>query len=159
MKRKETGLTLLFLIIIIMVILVFYYSPTSSEVNNTQNHSINQINASLNTPFQLKINQTAVLESGNIRITLLNITEDSRCPEGAVCVWAGQVKALFLLEVDQSNQEIFNLTLNFNETQSQKTSLGFMIKILKVEPYPKANTNKNLNDYEVTLVITPQTIS
>ncbi|BDZ68931.1 hypothetical protein [Methanobacterium ferruginis] len=159
MKRKETGLILLFLIIIIIVIFVFYYPPTSSEVNNTQNHSINQINASLSTPFQLKINQTAVLESGNIRITLLNITEDSRCPEGAVCVWAGQVKALFLLEVNQSNQEIFNLTLNFNETQSQKTSLGYMIKILKVEPYPKANRNKNLNNYEVTLVITPQTSS
>jgi len=154
MKSKKLLLTIFFLIIIIVMI-ILYSTSTTSDINNTQKDSLNQINASLNAPFQLKINQTAIIKSENIKLTFLNVTEDSRCPEGTVCVWAGQVKALLLLEVNQSSHELFNLTLNFNETQSQKTRLGYTVKLLKVDPYPKSNITRNMGDYQATFSIMP----
>jgi hypothetical protein len=108
----------------------------------------------MKTLFQLTINQTAVIEKENISLTLLNIVEDSRCPDGAVCVWPGQVKALFNIRINEK-QETFNLTLNSNETYSQKTFEGYSVRLVEVSPYPKLNKDINIDNYAATLIINP----
>ncbi len=140
---------MLVFVIIIIVLGVLYY-PLPSEANKTQN---TPVDASFNKNFQIKINQTAVFNSDNISITFLNVTEDSRCPEGAVCVWPGQVKAVFSFQNNQTN-ETFNLTLNSNQTQSQTNVNGYNVKLVKVDPYP--SVNETIGVYVATLLINPQ---
>lgn len=148
MKQKAIYRVLFILMILIVTVGVFYADQL--DIYNT--HS-NPIYTSLNTSFKLNINQTAIVEPDNIKITFLNVTEDSRCPEGTVCVWPGQVKALFLLELDQSHEDVFNLTLNSNETQSQKTIAGYSVKLVNVDPYPGSLKTITDNEYAVTLSI------
>lgn len=154
MKRK-TFFPILIIIILILALGILYanflYNYTSNQNSSDENKG-NSISISPNMPFQLIINQTAIIETANISLTFLNITEDSRCPEDAVCVWPGQVKALFSMKINQQ-QEIFNLTLNSNETQSQKTMAGYMVKLSKVDPYPKSDKTISTGSYVATLTI------
>lgn len=45
--------------------------------------------ASLNAPFQLKFGEVAAIESEELKIKFLNVTEDSRCPSNVECFWRG----------------------------------------------------------------------
>src|SRR5690349_4901620 len=45
---------------------------------------------SLDTPFELPAGKTASLLSEPLEVTFVNVTEDSRCPTGVQCFWAGQ---------------------------------------------------------------------
>ena len=60
------------------------YAQLSENYNDT-------IAAPLGDPFQLRINQTAVIIPDNISISFLDVREDSRCPASVACVWQGQV--------------------------------------------------------------------
>jgi hypothetical protein len=149
MKLKTIYLPIIIILMTLVVFVgVFYSSPLN--VNNT---NTNPVHVSLNTSFQLRINQTGIVEPANINITFLNITEDSRCPEGTVCVWPGQVKALFRLDTQQSQGNLFNLTLNSNETQSEKNITGYSVKLFSIDPYPESSKRTSINRYEATLSI------
>ena len=62
------------------------------------------ISAILDTQFQLQLNQTAVISSENLKIHFTNITEDSRCPSDAQCVWAG--RATIAVTIFKNEQRI-----------------------------------------------------
>lgn len=151
MKLKTIYLPILFILMIMVIFTgVFYSIPFNVNKTNT-----NPVHVSLNKSFQLKINQTAIIEPGNINITFLNITEDSRCPEEAVCVWPGQVKALFRLDTQQTRGNLFNLTLNSNETQSEKNITGYSVKLFSIDPYPESGKSTFINGYVATLSLKP----
>lgn len=81
------------------------------------------------------------------------ITEvyDSRCPEGAQCIWAGEVsiKGEWIENKDTSDVEIHSLL-----TDRQKQPEGFTIQIQDAKPYPKLNSGSNPEDLTITLLIT-----
>jgi hypothetical protein len=104
--------------------------------------------------FQLKIGQTALIESKNISVKFLNVTEDSRCPSDVVCVWEGQVA--ILLNIMQHDQDLGDLALTVrggDQTLAAKTFDGYSIQIMQVEPYPKASEPIQLSDYVATLLV------
>ncbi len=147
---KPTAIYSVIFIVMILIVSfgIFYAGPL--DFNKTRS---NPIHTSLNQSFQLNINQTAIVKPDNIKITFLNVTEDSRCPEGMFCVWPGQVKALLRLETDQNHEDVFNLTLNSNETHSQKTIAGYSVKLENVKPYPGSDKTITDNGYVATLSI------
>lgn len=82
-----------------------------------------------NIPFYLEVNQTAFIKQYNMSITFISVEQDSRCPEGARCVWEGNYVIKFLisldgiektLEVDSSN---YSSTPNFGQYKIQMLSL------------------------------------
>ncbi|MBI5914845.1 MAG: hypothetical protein HY842_05670 [Bacteroidetes bacterium] len=92
----------------------------------------------LNQPFTLVVNQTAVLAADGWGITLLEITEDSRCPTNVQCFWAGRVVAEFRVQKD--GEELIK-TLTDNPTSdlslsSEFFALGHLVKLVEVAPYP-----------------------
>jgi len=151
MKLKTIYLPILLILMVLVIFTgVFYSIPLNVNINK---NNTNPVHVSLNTSFQLKINQTAIVGPGNINITFLNITEDSRCPEGVTCVWSGQVKAQFLLDTQQSRGNLFNLTLNSSETQSEKNISGYSVKLFSIDPYPESGKSTSINGYVATLSI------
>lgn len=68
-------------------------------------------------PIQLSINQNIVFDDG-LSVTLAEIN-DSRCKEGTVCVWAGELSPKFSIiggGIGQSSQEIILGTVTKNNT-------------------------------------------
>ena len=87
-------------------------------------------NLELNQPQKLFSDQTAILSSGDLAVSFKEVVDDSRCPIGAYCFWAGKVSAK--LKLDFSNQlplEIVltldpgNQGISFYETDKYKINL------------------------------------
>jgi len=53
----------------------------------------------------LKLGQTG--DFGQVKLTPINIDEDSRCPSGTQCIWAGQVRVKVLVEPAGANHAVF----------------------------------------------------
>ncbi len=83
----------------------------------------------------------------SLKITEIN---DSRCPEGVVCIWAGEVvvKGEWTENDNKSSFEIHTVV-----TSQQKQPDGYTIQIIDAKPYPKHDTNSNPEDLVITLLI------
>lgn len=65
---------------------------------------------------------------------IINEIGDSRCPEGVVCVWSGEVtiKGEWTAGGKKSSFEIHSVV-----SQQNKQPEGFTIQIIDAKPYPK----------------------
>jgi len=112
------------------------------------------VKVKLATQFQLKAEQTAILESENIKMKFLNVTRDSRCPSDVACVWEGQVT--ILVNIKQNDQDLGNFKLTQiggQEKLAVQNFVGQKIELIEVNPYPKSTENIQLSDYVATLVV------
>lgn len=113
-------------------------------------------------PFQLKMNHTAYLSNGDLYVTFLNVTEDSRCPEAngpksVNCYWAGQV--VIELEVRQGNNPPQTLKLNTKGgTGKTEATIGsgtakFQLQFQSVQPRKVIDVDIQPSEYIVTLQV------
>ncbi|WGF93640.1 hypothetical protein [Aequorivita marisscotiae] len=82
--------------------------------------------------------ETVVLKG--ISIKFLEVVEDSRCPTGVDCIWAGRAKVKVAVTANGNTEEKI---LTFGETRSGEakntnifSSKEFAINGLKLNPYP-----------------------
>ena len=100
---------------------------------------------SLNTPFNLKIGESADIESKRIRVTFLAVTQDSRCPKDVVCVWEGEVSVVVKVVLNGLNQGNFEL----DSSNMHKASFGgiYYVKLIELSPYPETTDPIPLSSY------------
>lgn len=99
--------------------------------------------------FTFQINQAYTSEDGNFTLKITDIG-DSRCPEGVVCVWQGEVtvKGEWTENNSKSTFELHSVM-----TDQQKQPEGYTIKLIDARPYPKYGTDSRPEDLLVTLLI------
>jgi hypothetical protein len=106
----------------------------------------------LNVPFTLAPAQTARIASEGMDIRFINVTGDSRCPQGVECIWAGQVSCA--VEITKNN--ILNqITLTDSAGSGISTGQDFQnYQILfSVTPSPVAGKTIAGGDYRLTLTV------
>jgi hypothetical protein len=109
--------------------------------------------ARLGVPFQLAVNETVHVAGSSLSVTFFNVTEDSRCPADAVCIWAGQVTAMVGVRENSTDLGRFNLTIGDNPSSAQQNVSSYSIKLTEVQPYPLASQPTSPSDYIATLVV------
>ena len=113
------------------------------------------IPAELGEQFQLTVNQTAFIESENMKITFSDVLEDSRCPSDVVCVWEGQISVLVsILQNEQPLGELMLTGRAGNEELATEGLEGYSIRLVLADPYPISTEIIELSDYVITLVVT-----
>ena len=128
-------LNILFVFLLILGCQKDSSSPTES---NTQK---------LGEAFDLKIGQAVSIKDEQLTIQFVNVPSDSRCPKGAMCIWAGNA----LVQIKVSN----NLdTLNTIANPSEMTSGVYTIRLLDLMPYPSIDTPKDTTSYVAKLLVT-----
>jgi hypothetical protein len=104
----------------------------------------------LGRPFDMKPAEVVTIQG--LRITFEGVTEDSRCPTGAQCVWAGDSAATFTLEKPPSAAE--HRTLHTNGRFERQTDVdAFVVRLEDVKPYPKEGAAISPDEYRVTLIV------
>jgi hypothetical protein len=78
-------------------------------------------------------------------VKLLRVFEDSRCPEGVQCVWAGTVK----VEIESITG--MGTSTEVIELGKTLTTEGEQITVVSVSPYPKAGEQIAQSAHTVTL--------
>ncbi|MES2410704.1 MAG: hypothetical protein V4535_04595 [Bacteroidota bacterium] len=90
---------------------------------------------------EVKITPKKCIPKKGYHLKLVKVFEDSRCPEGVTCIWAGEVSAVVAVYKDREIVE--ERTLKFNPKNFAENVLWFSnyyskkIKSIDVLPYPK----------------------
>ena len=90
---------------------------------------------------------------GDLLIAFEGVAEDSRCPEGVVCVWAGNARAHF--SVTDRAGECVEFDLNTGVQPSAHRFGGYTIKLEKLAPHPHVERETKVDEYVATVFVSP----
>ena len=108
------------------------------------------VTAKLGSAFPLKIGQTASLPDENLKVELVELVSDSRCPQSVTCVRAGEV--VIRVRLAQGATALGEVTLSSqNKTTAVKSVAGYSVALVNVAP-PRATPQEILlAQYTMTL--------
>ncbi|MFZ4106600.1 hypothetical protein [Flavobacterium sp.] len=90
---------------------------------------------------ELKITTKKCIPKSGYYLRLQNVSDDSRCPEGVTCIWAGEVSATVEVYKDKKMLEEKSVTFNSKNKEGNfkwfATYFPKKIKSIGVAPYPK----------------------
>ena len=112
-----------------------------------------KITASLGQEFQLSVGRQAFIPGEDLGIEFVRVTQDSRCPTGAVCIQAGQAVCVVHLAQASSVYEV-SLTETGGSPQDEQDYLGYHF-IFNVLPYPEAGKDIRFENYRLVLKVVP----
>jgi uncharacterized Zn finger protein len=109
----------------------------------------------LNENFVLRVGQEVLVADQKLSVKFVSVPEDSRCPKGVNCIWAGNVRVQ--LQVTKTKSKPVKVELNLNPRDFPDGEAGgsgdYKIKLVKVDPYPVADQPIKAGDYTATLSI------
>lgn len=97
--------------------------------------------------FELGYGKQVSLNNRELSIKFEELLEDSRCPEGVACVWAGNAEVALQI----NDQEA---TLNTYLEPKETNISSYHIALISVSPYPIFTMAFQKEDYIVRLVVT-----
>lgn len=100
--------------------------------------------------FSLPIGKTAAVAGSTTRLTFREVTEDSRCPSDAVCVWEGAAKIAVTVSRNGGPAETALLSLTAPNNETRVADL--FVRLVALAPYP-ATTDPTPRKYVAELVI------
>ncbi len=103
--------------------------------------------------FPIKYGQQILIKDENLVVRLDSVAEDSRCPEGMMCVWAGNARVVLTVIHALDHTAI---SLNTTLKPKEVTWLHYNFKLLSLSPYPKTAGNIKPEDYVAELIITKE---
>ncbi|MDD2797166.1 MAG: hypothetical protein PHV20_01090 [Bacteroidales bacterium] len=93
--------------------------------------------------------------TNDITLKFDSVLEDSRCPDGATCVWAGNAKVQLVLGLN-NKKDTFALNTNANMPSGDNfvTANGYKISLIDLSPHLKLNEDIHLpQSYRVEISI------
>ena len=109
--------------------------------------------ATLGTPFDLRIGQSADVQGTGLRATLTGVAGDSRCPIDAVCVWEGDAEVSVRLEragrAAVAQLHTSPRTGGLREVEYD----GYVVRLDALAPAPRAAQPIPAGDYVATLTV------
>lgn len=115
----------------------------------------NDFPLSLDKPFNLSLGETARLDSGDLSIAFLDVPADSRCPDGAVCIRAGDVQVNLTVMQDGMTTDLALVSDGIaDDNRRSYASIGeYTVTLLEVMPLPKMGEEKEGRAYKARLVV------
>lgn len=99
----------------------------------------------------LRVGQEAKVKGSDVRVKFLSVDNDSRCPEGVNCIWAGSVGVSLMLSARGAEGQ--RLKLNTATEPQTATFKGYVLKIDSVRP-PRVEGKKiEPGGYVITLSV------
>jgi len=106
--------------------------------------------ANLGEEFSLHIGESIGITGESLQVKFVGVSEDSRCPEGATCIWEGRVSCAVEITFHESIYRIVLTQPGLSEQPARTSFEDYKID-LRVEPYPKAG--KDIADAEYLLFL------
>ena len=105
----------------------------------------------LDQDFEIALGKTVALAGTAQQVTFTAVTEDSRCPIDAVCVWAGNARVSLRVTAAGTDSTI---ALNTGSEPRSATVNRFRVELRGLVPAPRAGTPTPPEAYRATLRVT-----
>lgn len=113
--------------------------------------SIDSIVAQPGVSFTLPLGKTAAVSGTTTHLTFRAVTEDSRCPMNAVCVWEGAAKIAITATRNGGPAEA--ATLSLTEPDNEARLADVVVRFVALAPYPETPGDPATRKYVAELVI------
>ena len=107
--------------------------------------------AALDQEFEIRIGERVSIKKEGLTVSFTRVAEDSRCPEGVQCIWAGNGK--ILLRVSKARRRAATMRLNTGMEPRQDDYRGYDVKLVNLNPYPKEGVGIKRKEYVATLIV------
>ena len=108
--------------------------------------------ASKTESVKIQVNKEKKLVQSKLTIKFLELVEDSRCPTGVQCIWAGNGKIKVSVKRGTAAAKVFDMDTNGpNNTISHG---GYKVTLKDLTPHPAENIRINRNGYVATFSVT-----
>ena len=119
-----------------------------------ESHKRDALTVQIDKPFTLQFGQISYMESENLYVELIEITEDSRCPVGVVCAWEGQATALIGFNKGENTKADYSVTSRAGHPDLAKTEFdNYSITLMELLPAKVAGETIQPTDYKIELII------
>ena len=105
--------------------------------------------------FNLEAGQSASIVGENLKIRFIEVTNDSRCPQGATCIWAGEAGCL--VEITDSESSLSRTLVQPGFSRPAKTDFKEYEITFDLQPYPEVGKERQIKDYRLHLAISKKT--
>jgi len=109
-------------------------------------------NLILNDTVELSYRDYLYDPENHFYICLDSVLNDSRCPTGATCYWAGNAEVRFKFERLNYIPVLFTLNTHINFPYDAKVN-GYRITLLDLNPYPAGGPQIEQKDYKAEIII------
>jgi hypothetical protein len=106
----------------------------------------------LNEEFSLSVGQRASIEGEGLEVRFNEVIEDSRCPRGVTCIWAGRASCALELAHKGPSYRIVLTEPGLTDEYAKETYEGYEL-VFHVTPYPEAGTQIAKDAYRLHLII------
>lgn len=111
--------------------------------------------------FYFTEGENKFLSEYQMNVTFKGVSEDSRCPEGVNCIWAGAALAQVEVMGTSTRPMILNLASTDYPERNYHQSAdfnGYTITLKEVTPYPKSGdgTKALAGKYKIGITINPE---
>ena len=104
--------------------------------------------------FQVASGHTATLSPDNVKVVFNGVSEDSRCPAGVQCAWAGQAVVQISVYRPNADPVGYNLVLGSSALNADMAVSGqYVIHVQALEPLPSDGSAVKSADYVATLLM------
>jgi hypothetical protein len=104
--------------------------------------------------FDLSPGQTAVVDGGALTVSFEKVSEDSRCPTGVQCIWAGNGAVVLAPSTPSTGR--YTVTLNTTLTPHAVKAGSYEVSLVGLNPYPQQGSTIPRASYIATLHATRQ---
>ena len=105
----------------------------------------------LNKEFAVRLGQSATVRGAGLRAEFVSVLEDSRCPKGVDCIWAGNGK--ISLRLAKAGRAPATVELNTDLEPKSASYLEYEVVLVKLAPYPQADEPAGRKRYVATLLV------
>jgi len=110
-----------------------------------------QENSAETPKIAVKVPQGETIILKGVSIKFMEVLEDSRCPEGVDCIWAGRAIVKVKVTANGKSEEKLLIFGEIRAGEEKNTNLyssaNFAINGLSLTPYPTAESAGNINNY------------
>jgi hypothetical protein len=109
------------------------------------------VEVSLDTEFTLAVGESATIAGEDLSLQFVEMVSDSRCPTGAICIWAGEASCLMRITQAGSTYEKV-LTQPGHSSPSTESFAGYEVTF-DILPYPELGKDVRVEDYVLRLTV------
>lgn len=138
---------------------------TTSFVTEGKARDPGLVSATFDSSFQLRIEQTAMIDQQGPMVEFVDVVEDSRCAKGVACVWTGRARILVRVSSlgDVLGFGMPELILEAGRTDPESNTVTgvfdrYLIELSALDSYPQA-VAQDSPGYTATLVVTKRPLS
>jgi len=136
---------------IFLCIVILFASCKKESTNEPQNNP--------QPPYTLLYGQVVTVKSLNLELGFRDVTDDSRCPKGVICVWEGIAHSRIWIK-SPATDTIFIAASILGYCERNDTTRhiavdtsGFRITLMQLDPYPVHATTHPKSDYSAMINI------